>query len=102
MSALLLPVVELYRNALQPVQPLSDWTGVPLSMLDLGAAFRLCLVLRQIREQLRVRHAQTLKEGLQKVEPRSFVRDAATTLLVVYGGEALTGQSRALALPMCR
>lgn len=99
MSALLEPVVQFYRNALDPVQPVSEWVGTPISMLDLGAAFRLCLVLRQVREALQALHARHLqkaarseKAGVAKIESRSFVREAATTLLVVYGGEAIMGE----------
>ncbi|KZT24073.1 hypothetical protein NEOLEDRAFT_1163444 [Neolentinus lepideus HHB14362 ss-1] len=75
------PIIELYRWALQPVAPFT-WFGLPISTLDLAATFRLCIALRQIREGLRAKHAG-------KVEERSFVRDAATTLLVVYGGEMI-------------
>ena len=96
MSVLLEPIVQFYRNILAPVQPLSSWVGSPLSMLDLGAAFRLCLVLRQIREQLRVAHLQKAansdKVAVAAVEQRSFVREASAVLLVVYGGEAITGK----------
>ncbi|KAI0685152.1 hypothetical protein BC835DRAFT_546481 [Cytidiella melzeri] len=94
MSAVLEPIVQFYRNALSPVQPLSNWVGTPISMLDLGSAFRLCLVLRQIREQLQAKHlantANSGKETVAKVEDRSFAREAAATLAVVYGGEAIT------------
>ncbi|KAI0093737.1 hypothetical protein BDY19DRAFT_270257 [Irpex rosettiformis] len=93
MSVLLEPIVQFYRNILAPVEPLSSWVGSPLSMLDLGAAFRLCLVLRQIREQLRAVHLQNAtsdKVTTAAVEERSFVREASTVLLIVYGGEAIT------------
>jgi hypothetical protein len=93
MSIMLEPIVQFYRNILSPVQPFSDWVGMPISMLDLGAAFRLCLVMRQVREQLHAKHVENAakpgKAGVSNVEPRSFVREAATTLLVVYGGEAV-------------
>ncbi|KAI0818497.1 hypothetical protein BC629DRAFT_1278784 [Irpex lacteus] len=94
MSVLLESIVQFYRNILTPVQPLSNWVGSPLTMLDLGAAFRLCLVLRQIREQLRAVHLHNASKSgdvaVAKLEDRSFVREAATVLLVVYGGEAIT------------
>ncbi|TFK46367.1 hypothetical protein OE88DRAFT_1687748 [Heliocybe sulcata] len=79
--SMLAPIVELYRWSLQPVAPFT-WFGLSISTLDLAATFRLCIVLRQIREGLRAKH-------VGKAEPRSFVRDAATTLLVVYGGEMI-------------
>ncbi|EPQ58660.1 hypothetical protein GLOTRDRAFT_137305 [Gloeophyllum trabeum ATCC 11539] len=82
----LVPFIELYRWALQPVAPFA-WFGLSISTLDLAAAFRLCIVLRQIREGLRAQHVA--KNGAAKLEQRSFVRDAASTLLVVYGGEML-------------
>ena len=72
------PIVELYRNILQPVRPLA-WLGLSLSSLDLAAAFRLCLVLRQVREQLHAAHVKKARAGVsvQAVEPRSFVREAS-------------------------
>ncbi|KAI0628728.1 hypothetical protein C8Q77DRAFT_1067120 [Trametes polyzona] len=108
MSLLLSPVVELYRVALQPVAPFT-WFGLSLSTLDVVAAFRLCIALRQIREKLWRDHVQKTKTvqsnekaaagvaPLPEVEERSFVRDAASVLLVVYGGEAVT--CPALAIP---
>ncbi|KAI0373226.1 hypothetical protein BV20DRAFT_963044 [Pilatotrama ljubarskyi] len=104
MSLLLYPVVELYRYALQPVAPFT-WFGLSLSTLDVVAAVRLCVALRQIREKLWRDHIQKTKTvrsekdavALPEVEQRSFVRDAAAVLLVVYGGEAVT--CPALAIP---
>lgn len=102
MSLLLLPIVEVYRLILQPVAPFT-WFGVQLSTLDVVAAFRLCVALRQIREKLRQDHIVKLKTvqasekekavTIPEVEERSFVRDAAAALLVVYGGEAVMGPS---------
>ena len=94
MSALVVgPIVDFYRNILQPVRAL-EWFGLSLTSLDLAAAFRLCLVLRQVREQLHAQHVRKARQGVsvQAVEPRSFVREASAVLLVVYGGEAITGE----------
>ncbi|KAI8999093.1 hypothetical protein BD414DRAFT_527106 [Trametes punicea] len=104
MSLLLSPVVEIYRLALQPVAPFT-WFGLSLSTLDVVAAVRLCVALRQIREKLWRDHVEKTKTvrsektavTLPEVEERSFVRDAAAVLLVVYGGEAVT--CPALAIP---
>lgn len=93
MSFAVATVVEFYRSILQPVQLVSDVAGIPISLLDLAACFRLCLVLRQVREELRAKHELRVKAGAEAriVEDRSFVREATVTLLVVYGGEAITG-----------
>ncbi|KAH9857557.1 hypothetical protein C2E23DRAFT_770397 [Lenzites betulinus] len=104
MSLLLSPVVELYRYSLQPVAPFT-WFGLSLSTLDVVAAVRLCVALRQIREKLWRDHVQKTKTvnsekgivALPEIEQRSFVRDAVSVLLVVYGGEAVT--CPALAIP---
>ncbi|KAH7914047.1 hypothetical protein BJ138DRAFT_1057715 [Hygrophoropsis aurantiaca] len=84
--------VELYRYALQPIAPFT-WFGLGVSTLDVVAAFRLCYVLKQIRENLYAEHLQrrTLDNKIAPPEERSFVRDVATTLTVVYGGEAIAG-----------
>jgi len=84
--SLLAPVIGIYRYALQPVAPFS-WFNLGISTLDVLAAFRLCFVLRQIREDLQRRHVKT--QGPSSVEARSFVRSASTALMVVFGGEAL-------------
>ena len=97
MSALVVgPIVDFYRNVLQPVRAL-EWFGLSLSSLDVAAAFRLCLALRQVREQLYAAHVKKARAGVsvQAIEPRSFVREASAVLLVVYAGEALTGESTA-------
>ncbi len=101
MSALVVgPIVDFYRNVLQPVRAL-EWFGLSLSSLDLAAAFRLCLALRQSREQLYATHVKKARAGVsvQTVEPRSFVREASAVLLVVYAGEALTGEPAAYSYP---
>lgn len=93
MSLALAPLVELYRYVLSPIAPFT-WFGFPISTLDVVAAFRLCIALRQLREGLHAQHvAKARKEGkVPEVEARSFVRDVSTTLTVVYGGEAITGK----------
>ncbi|KAI0792553.1 hypothetical protein C8Q75DRAFT_792143 [Abortiporus biennis] len=92
MSLVLGPIVELYRYVLAPVSPFT-WFGLEVSTLDVAATIRLCFVLRQLREQFYRQHLQESKaKGVKPTpEPRSFVRDAAATLLVVYGGETITG-----------
>lgn len=116
MEVLLTPIVEFYRSLLQPVAPFT-WFGLPLSTLDVAAALRLCIVMRQIREVNARQHVEQtfkakraikgkdkareagLQDGLDDtvvpaaVETRSFVRDAAATLVVVYGGEVMSGSS---------
>ena len=102
MSLLLAPIVEVYRLILQPVAPFT-WFGLQLSTLDVAAAFRLCVALRQIREKLwsdhvlkqktvRADEKGTATATISEIEPRSFVRDAAAALVVVYGGEAVMGE----------
>ncbi|KAL0947576.1 hypothetical protein HGRIS_013664 [Hohenbuehelia grisea] len=92
--AILSPFVTIFDYALQPVAPFT-WLGVNISTLDVVAAFRLCLVLRQVREMLQAQHVAI--NGVKDVEQRSFVKDYATTLTVIYGGEAIT--SPMLGLP---
>ncbi|KAF8431830.1 hypothetical protein L210DRAFT_3614453 [Boletus edulis BED1] len=82
--------VLLYQYALTPLTPFT-WFGLQISSLDLVASFRLCYVLRQLRENLRDEHTKrrTTDSNLPPPEDRSFVRDALTVLAVVYGGEAI-------------
>lgn len=82
--------VLLYQYALTPLAPFT-WFGLQISSLDLVASFRLCYVLRQLRENFRDEHAKrrTTDSKLAPAEDRSFVRDALTVLTVVYGGEAI-------------
>ncbi|KAI0081450.1 hypothetical protein K474DRAFT_1587777 [Panus rudis PR-1116 ss-1] len=100
MSFAVEPIVELYRYVLQPIAPFT-WLGLSISTLDVAAAFRLCIALRQIKEKLYVEHKAKLasasasgekgsKVEVKEFEERSFVRDVSATLLVVYGGEAVT------------
>lgn len=87
MSLLVSPLVEIFRYTLTPIAPFT-WFGVGVSTLDIVAAFRLCIILRQIRELLQAKHVAA--KGKAGVEEQSFVRVLTTTLLVVYGGEAIT------------
>ncbi|KAF7322363.1 hypothetical protein HMN09_00014200 [Mycena chlorophos] len=93
MSILTSPIIALFNLTLEPVPPFT-WFGLSLSTLDVVAAFRLCIVLRQIKESLYREHvAKRASAGavqLQTVEPKAFARDWATTLMVVYGGEIMT------------
>ncbi|KAJ2972081.1 hypothetical protein NUW54_g12351 [Trametes sanguinea] len=94
----------LPTGALQPVAPFTG-SASRSSTLDVAAAVRLCVALRQIREKLWRDHVEKTKTvrsekeavTLPEVEERSFVRDAAAVLLVVYGGEAVS--CPALAIP---
>lgn len=88
------PFVSVYQQALTPLAPFS-WFGLKISSLDLVAAFRLCYVLRHLRENLRDEHTKrrATDSKLPPPEDRSFVRDALTVLTVVYGGEAIAGTS---------
>ena len=81
-------LVHLYRYSLQPLDPLAFF-GLQVNALDVIAAFRLCLAMRQIREEQHRLHLA--KKDRRPVEDISFVRSLTATLLVVYGGEAITG-----------
>ena len=85
-------LVSLYQYALIPVAPFT-WFGLQVNSLDLVAAFRLCYVLRHMKEQLRDEHTRrrATDSKLPAPEDRSFVRDALTVLTIVYGGEAIAG-----------
>lgn len=95
-------IVAFYDYALQPVSALA-WIGVPISILDAAAAFRLALILRQVREQFYNDHLAKTSSALRQskngqtgknpdaLEQRSYTRDLATTLLMVFGGEAIVG-----------
>ncbi|PPQ63345.1 hypothetical protein CVT24_006718 [Panaeolus cyanescens] len=86
--SVLSPFIETFRYILQPIAPFT-WFGTSISTLDVVATLRLCIVLRQIRDMQIAQH-KSLKKDVP-VEPYSFVKNLATTLLVVYGGEAITG-----------
>ncbi|KAG7086486.1 hypothetical protein E1B28_002436 [Marasmius oreades] len=80
------PAIEAFRYLLQPIAPFI-WFGLPISTLDVAAAFRLCIVLRQFREDLYRKHVKV--HGHTSVESRSFSRSALTALTVVFGGEVM-------------
>ncbi|KAG5643574.1 hypothetical protein DXG03_000669 [Asterophora parasitica] len=88
MSFLLSPLEGVFRYSLQPVAPFT-WFGLSISTLDLVATVRLCLILRQLREQLYLKHVSV--NGVKGVEQKSFVKSLTATLTVVYGGEAVVG-----------
>ncbi|KAH9955637.1 hypothetical protein BC827DRAFT_1236242 [Russula dissimulans] len=108
MSFFLAPVIALYAHALQPV-PLLAWLGIPVSTLDLAGAFRLAVVLRQLRELYLDQHvaklaatnhktksggkpsakAQRAAAADDSLEHRSRVREYVATLVIVHGGEAI-------------
>lgn len=83
------PIIAIYQYSLQPVAPFT-WFGLGVNTLDLVATFRLCLILRQVKDMLYRKHVKETG-GTHLVENRSFVRSLATTLTVVYGGEAVAG-----------
>ena len=103
------PIIAFYDYALQPIPALA-WVGVPVSALDIAGALRLALILRQMREVFHKEHLAKIslsntnvrvKNGqLEKVpvsvpvvpaERRSSVRNFATSLVIVFGGEAVVG-----------
>ncbi|KAF9036802.1 hypothetical protein BJ165DRAFT_1506168 [Panaeolus papilionaceus] len=86
--SVLSPLIEVYRLILEPIAPFA-WFGTPISTLDVVATLRLCIILRQIRDMQAAQHKATKK--VIPMEDYSFVKNLATTLLVVYGGEAITG-----------
>ncbi|KAF8528190.1 hypothetical protein BU17DRAFT_81436 [Hysterangium stoloniferum] len=75
----------VYSTLLAPIPPFT-WFGATVSTLDALAVLRLCLVMRQIREEVRRKH----HTGKAEVEADSFPKHAFVTLVVVYGGEALS------------
>ncbi|KAJ7461521.1 hypothetical protein FB451DRAFT_1095822 [Mycena latifolia] len=85
--SLLTPIIQVFNYTLQPVAPFT-WFNLSISTLDVVAAFRLCIVLRQIKESLYHQHVS--KNGAASIEPKAFARDVSTTLTVVYGGEVMT------------
>lgn len=97
MSLALAPIVELYRWGLQPVAPFS-WFGIQISTIEVAAAVRLCLILRQVRELIAKTYNSHVAKEEEKVAPdalapkleeKSLVRDLAATLIVVHGGDAI-------------
>jgi len=103
MSLALAPIVELYRWGLQPIAPFS-WFGIRISTIEVAAAVRLCLILRQARELIskgyRPQVAQTTTSAPEKEkavvttfgprpEEKSLLKDLTATLIVVHGGDAI-------------
>ena len=89
--ALLEPIKQTYALALTPID-IPIFNG-KLSPLDFAATIRLCLVMRQLRDAfLRAHLLKTKEKDAKEVETMSYVKSAATTLVVVYGGEALVGE----------
>jgi hypothetical protein len=82
----MLLLVQVFRYALSPIAPFT-WFQLNVSTLDVVAAFRLCIALRQIKDVYHSRHVA--RHGRWNVEEPSFTRNLATTLIVVYGGEAM-------------
>ena len=100
MPSVLASIIAFYDYALQPLSALA-WAGDPISILDIAAAFRLALILRQFRELFYNQHlaktSSTPKKNLVQADPpeqRGHVRDLATNFLMVFGGEAVVGPSK--------
>jgi hypothetical protein len=97
MSPFVASIITFYDYALQPLSPLA-WLGAPLSLLDIAGALRLALILRQLRGLYHQQHlAKMSTSGQVKFDPlekRSRVRDFATALVMVFGGEAVVGAWR--------
>lgn len=84
LSALIDPVLNLYDYLLEPIDVFA-MLGANISLLDIGGALRLALVLRQIRTVLVRQHKA---RGLPQ-ESRGRARDIIATLTMVYGGEVV-------------
>lgn len=59
--------------------------------IKIASSITNSLVLRQIKEALYQQHVR--KKAVNAVESHSFTRSVATTLIVVYGGEAVAGMT---------
>lgn len=92
MSALISTFDDAYKSLLQPLAPLAHF-GLPLSTLDIVATLRLCVALRQLREMTYRAHLKKGREAEAALEARSFTRNAATALTVVFGGEVSGSRS---------
>ncbi|KAF8274244.1 hypothetical protein EI94DRAFT_1892846 [Lactarius quietus] len=100
MPSALASIVAFYDNTLQPVSALA-WIGGPISILDVAAAFRLALILRQMRELFHNEHLAKTSSALRQAkngqagkdidppEQRGCGRNLATNFLMVFGGEAV-------------
>lgn len=115
MSPAIAPIIAFYDYALQPISALAC-VGAPISALDIAGALRLALILRQLREVYykehlskmssmsgQVKNARSDKDPVPVVAPeqRSRVRDFATTLVIVYSGEAVLGTLK-ICVSQCR
>ncbi|KAK7038085.1 hypothetical protein R3P38DRAFT_2696570 [Favolaschia claudopus] len=89
MSLLLTPIIQIFNYSLEPIPPFT-WFNLSLSTLDVVAAFRLCIVLRQIKEALYREHVKKHGANTSGLARKAFARDASTVLTVVYGGEVMT------------
>ncbi|KAI9446762.1 hypothetical protein H4582DRAFT_1804525 [Lactarius indigo] len=99
MPSFLAPVIAFYDYALQPV-PASAWLGAPVSVLDVAAALRLAVALRQVRKLYHDQHVSKIsatssipedgKRVGELTESRSRVRDLLAALVMVHGGEAIS------------
>ncbi|KAI0261064.1 hypothetical protein BC834DRAFT_845812 [Gloeopeniophorella convolvens] len=59
MASALASIIALYDYTLQPVPALA-WLGAPVSTLDVAGAFRLALILRQLRELFHNEHVKKI------------------------------------------
>ncbi|KAF8810066.1 hypothetical protein BYT27DRAFT_7162124 [Phlegmacium glaucopus] len=84
--SLLSPLIQVFRYSLQPIAPFT-WFGLGISTLDVVAAFRLCIALRQLRDSLCAKHLSSKSAG--PAAENSFIKSLSATLIVVYGGEAV-------------
>ena len=83
-------VVDIFQYILQPLSPFSFF-GLPVTTLDVVAALRLCVAMRQLREEQHRRYLARPGSSRKSTEESTFLRSLMATLLVVYGGEAITG-----------
>lgn len=101
MSSALSSIMGVYDASLQPIASLAA-LGVTVTPIDVVGAFRLALVIRQLREILHREHINKSKptgggtsgrpgKDRAEVESRARTRDLVTTLVMVYGGEAVVG-----------
>ena len=82
-------IITTFRWLLEPTSSLK-WLGYDITTLDLVAALRLCVVLRQLRDASAKAHVSAVHhEHVRKRERELLVKNIATTLIVVYGGEAV-------------
>ncbi|KAH9038926.1 hypothetical protein EDB85DRAFT_1860113 [Lactarius pseudohatsudake] len=96
MPSFLAPIIAFYDYALQPVPALA-WLGAPVSALDVAAALRLAVSLRQVRKLYYDQHVAKIsatgsipEDGKKVTESRGRVRDLVATLVMVHGGEAIS------------